>query len=165
MKPARIPATVLGATGVVGQRFVARLSQHPAFEVAHLCASERSAGKRYDAASAWRLAERWSRAPYGGLGARTLLAAYCYVVGGDHEHADPTRPILEQGRSSRGVSVGSGVWLGADVKVLDGATIGDGAIVGAGAVVRGDIPAMAVAVGMPARIVGSREPAVPGTQV
>jgi acetyltransferase-like isoleucine patch superfamily enzyme len=99
------------------------------------------------------------------IGAQTLLAAYCYVVGGDHEHADPTRPILEQGRSSKGVAVGSGAWLGADVKVLDGTTIGDGAIVGAGAVVRGDVPAMAVAVGMPARVVGRRDPAVPGTQL
>jgi acetyltransferase-like isoleucine patch superfamily enzyme len=98
------------------------------------------------------------------IGARTLLAAYCYVIGGDHEYADPTRPILEQPRSSKGVAIGGGAWLGAGVKVLDGASIGDGAIVGAGAVVRGDIPAKAIAVGMPARVVGSREAAAPGVE-
>ena len=98
------------------------------------------------------------------IGARTLLAAYCYVIGGDHEYADPTRPILEQPRSSKGVAIGAGAWLGAGVKVLDGASIGDGAIVGAGAVVRGDIPAKAIAVGMPARVVGSREAAAPGVE-
>jgi acetyltransferase-like isoleucine patch superfamily enzyme len=99
------------------------------------------------------------------IGARTLLAAYCYVVGGDHEYKDSTRPVLEQGRTSKGVAIGAGAWLGAGVKVLDGAIIGDGAIVGAGAVVRGEIPASAIAVGMPARVVGSREPAVPGANV
>src|SRR3954451_4869599 len=99
------------------------------------------------------------------IGARTLLAAYCYVVGGDHEYGDAALPILDQPRSSKGVAIGAGGWLGAGVKVLDGATIGDGAIVGAGAVVRGDIPAKAIAVGMPARVVGSREPRSPGVEV
>ena len=99
------------------------------------------------------------------IGARTLLAAYCYVVGGDHEYGDAALPILDQPRSSKGVAIGAGGWLGAGVKVLDGATIGDGAIVGAGAVVRGDIPAKAIAVGMPARVVGSREPRWPGVEV
>jgi acetyltransferase-like isoleucine patch superfamily enzyme len=98
------------------------------------------------------------------IGARTLLAAYCYVVGGDHEYGDSTRPILDQPRSSKGVAIGAGAWLGAGVKVLDGASVGDGAIIGAGAVVRGEIPAKAIAVGMPARVVGSREPAAPGAE-
>ncbi len=90
------------------------------------------------------------------IGARTLLAAYTYVIGGDHERTDPGRPILEQGRTSRGVTIGSGAWLGAGAKVLDGVTIGDLAVVGAGAVVTHDVPAQAVAVGIPARIVSTR---------
>jgi aspartate-semialdehyde dehydrogenase len=60
----KIPVTVLGATGVVGQRFVRRLAHHPLFRVEHLAASERSAGKRYRDACAWRL----DGEPYGGLG-------------------------------------------------------------------------------------------------
>ena len=51
----KIPVTVLGATGVVGQRLLRRLADHPWFEVAHLAASERSAGKRYGDLP-WRLA-------------------------------------------------------------------------------------------------------------
>ena len=43
-----IPVAVLGATGVVGQRFVARLARHPWFRVVALAASEQNAGKRYD---------------------------------------------------------------------------------------------------------------------
>ena len=42
----RIPVSVLGATGVVGQRFVRRLADHPWFELRHLAASPRSAGVR-----------------------------------------------------------------------------------------------------------------------
>jgi acetyltransferase-like isoleucine patch superfamily enzyme len=90
------------------------------------------------------------------VGEGTLLAAYCYLIGGDHDPSDADKPVIEQGRISRGVSVGAGAWLGAGVKVLDGVTIGDRAIVGAGAVVRSDIPAGATAVGIPARIVAGR---------
>ncbi len=52
----RIPVAVLGATGMVGQRFVQLLQDHPWFELAELAASDRSAGKRYAEAAAWRLA-------------------------------------------------------------------------------------------------------------
>jgi aspartate-semialdehyde dehydrogenase len=68
--PPRIPVTVLGATGVVGQRFVRRLARHPLFEVRHLAASERSTGKRYDQASVWRL----DGEPYAGLASQLLVA-------------------------------------------------------------------------------------------
>ena len=51
----RIDVGILGATGMVGQQFIARLSRHPWFRVAWLGASERSAGKQYRDAAAWRL--------------------------------------------------------------------------------------------------------------
>jgi acetyltransferase-like isoleucine patch superfamily enzyme len=90
------------------------------------------------------------------IGAHTLLAAYCYVIGGDHDWKDAGRPVLEQGRRGAGVTIGTGAWLGAGAKVLDGIHIGPGAIVGAGAVVNADVPEAAIAVGVPARVVGSR---------
>lgn len=92
------------------------------------------------------------------IGKDTLIAAYCYLIGGDHEFADPSRPVLDQGRRSRGIVVGAGAWLGAGAKILDGVTIGDRAIVGAGSVVRQAVPDGAVAVGVPARVVGDRQP-------
>lgn len=46
----KIPVGILGATGIVGQQYVARLSSHPLFEVVYLAASERSAGKTYEEA-------------------------------------------------------------------------------------------------------------------
>lgn len=51
----RISVAVLGATGLVGQRFVKLLSSHPFFEIKVLTASERSAGKRYKEAAHWLL--------------------------------------------------------------------------------------------------------------
>lgn len=94
------------------------------------------------------------------IGEDTLIAAYCYIIGGDHEFTDPSRPVLEQRRRSKGILVGSGAWLGAGAKILDGVTIGDRAIVGAGSVVRQAVPDGAVAVGVPARVIGDRQPEV-----
>jgi aspartate-semialdehyde dehydrogenase len=47
---------ILGATGTVGQRFIQLLEDHPQFEVTALAASDRSQGKTYAEACAWRLA-------------------------------------------------------------------------------------------------------------
>ena len=52
--PNRIPVGVLGATGAVGQKFVALLENHPWFELTELAASDRSAGKSYKDATVWR---------------------------------------------------------------------------------------------------------------
>jgi aspartate-semialdehyde dehydrogenase len=49
----KIPVSILGATGLVGQRLVRLLENHPWFEVADLVASDRSAGKRYGEAVRW----------------------------------------------------------------------------------------------------------------
>lgn len=50
-----IKVGVLGATGMVGQRFMALLDEHPWFKVTELVASERSAGKKYADAAPWHL--------------------------------------------------------------------------------------------------------------
>jgi aspartate-semialdehyde dehydrogenase len=51
----RIPVGILGATGIVGQRFIQMLEHHPWFEVAWVAASDRSEGKPYAEAARWRL--------------------------------------------------------------------------------------------------------------
>lgn len=51
----KIPVGILGATGMVGQRFIQTLEDHPWFEIDTLTASERSAGKKYEKAAKWNL--------------------------------------------------------------------------------------------------------------
>src|SRR6185295_16253787 len=51
-----IPVGILGATGMVGQQFIALLANHPWFTVEWLGASQRSEGKAFRDAAAWRLA-------------------------------------------------------------------------------------------------------------
>jgi aspartate-semialdehyde dehydrogenase len=53
--PNKYPIGILGATGMVGQRFIQLLEHHPWFEVAWLAASDRSSGKPYGEAAKWRL--------------------------------------------------------------------------------------------------------------
>jgi len=93
------------------------------------------------------------------VGPHGLFAAYTYLVGGGHEFEAVGVPVVDQPRSSRGITLGENVWLGAGAKVMDGVTIGDHVVVGAGAVVTDDLPAGAVAVGVPARVVRTREAA------
>jgi len=65
----KIPVAVLGATGMVGQRLLERLQGHPWFQVVALAASERSAGRPYREAAAWRLP---GQVTHGGLGDVTV---------------------------------------------------------------------------------------------
>jgi acetyltransferase-like isoleucine patch superfamily enzyme len=55
--------------------------------------------------------------------------------------------------SFKSVVIGKGVWIGANSTILPGVTIGDLAVVGAGSVVTRDVPAGAIVVGVPARVI------------
>jgi acetyltransferase-like isoleucine patch superfamily enzyme len=90
------------------------------------------------------------------VGKDVLMAAYSYIIGGDHDFSDASTAVLAQSRKSAGVSIGDGAWLGAGAKILDGVAIGEHAVIGAGAVVRDNVEPHAVAVGIPARVVSSR---------
>jgi virginiamycin A acetyltransferase len=54
------------------------------------------------------------------------------------------------------IIIGNDVFIGANVTILDGVTVGDGAVIGAGAVVSKNIPAYAIAVGSPVKIIKYR---------
>lgn len=93
------------------------------------------------------------------IGRDTLLAAYCYVVGGGHAFDRTDVPVIRQGRPSKGIDIGSGAWLGAGAAVLDGVSVGNDAVIGAHAVVTQDVPPFAIAAGAPARVVRDRREA------
>jgi acetyltransferase-like isoleucine patch superfamily enzyme len=92
---------------------------------------------------------------HGGLsiGDYVRIAAHCVLVPANHGIALDEGPIAEQPLSKRGIRIGNDVWLGAGVRVLDGAVIGDGCVVAAGAVVRGELEPYGVYAGVPARLV------------
>ena len=75
-------------------------------------------------------------------------------------HRDPGRgrPIMEGDLERAPVTIGDGADLGVGTLVLPGVSIGEGVQLGAGSVVNQDIPDFAVAVGVPVRVVGTREP-------
>lgn len=63
---------------------------------------------------------------------------------------------LSQFMATTPITVGHGVWIGANAVLLRGTTVGDGAVIGAGAVVSGDVPRYAIVAGNPARVVRTR---------
>lgn len=95
------------------------------------------------------------------IGNDVQIAPSCAFYPYDHA-VEPEQPISGQGFVSRGdIIVGDGAWLGTKAILLSGANIGPGAVVAAGAVVKGEIPARAIAAGVPAKIVGTRGGQVP----
>ncbi|HEY2166822.1 MAG TPA: acyltransferase [Jatrophihabitantaceae bacterium] len=90
------------------------------------------------------------------IGDSALIADGVYISDFDHNFADVTRPIKDQGIAKSRVRIDRDVWLGTKVTVCRGVLIGQGAVVGANAVVTRDLPPYAVAVGVPARIMKDR---------
>jgi acetyltransferase-like isoleucine patch superfamily enzyme len=90
------------------------------------------------------------------IGKKVLIAAYTYLVGGDHLHDRVDLPVIDQGRTAAGIDVDDHAWIGAHAVVADGARIGRDAVIGAGAVVLGEVPAFHVAAGVPARSIRDR---------
>ncbi|MBB1513863.1 sugar O-acetyltransferase [Tessaracoccus sp. MC1627] len=87
------------------------------------------------------------------------IGADCQI-GPNVQLLTPIHPIEPQPRrdkleAAKPISIGDNVWLGGGVIVCPGVTIGENAVIGAGSVVTRDIPANAVAVGNPARVIRS----------
>ncbi|GAA1998096.1 acyltransferase [Microbacterium ulmi] len=94
------------------------------------------------------------------LGEKALLAPRVTLTASNYGIASGVPP-MDQPKREQDIVIGAGTWLGAGVVVLAGVTIGDGAIIAAGAVVTKDVPADAIAGGVPARIIGWRPGATP----
>ena len=84
------------------------------------------------------------------------IASGCAFYSYDHGVA-PSLLIGKQPLETKGkILVEDDAWLGFGVIVLSGVHIGKGAVIGAGSVVTHDVPAGAIAVGSPARVIKSR---------
>jgi acetyltransferase-like isoleucine patch superfamily enzyme len=87
------------------------------------------------------------------IGDDVYTGPYVYITDQNHGYSDPALPIGRQWPVNSAVSIGAGSWLGAGAVILPGSVIGKNVVVAAGAVVRGKIPDLSVAAGVPARIV------------
>lgn len=97
------------------------------------------------------------------------IASHAYITDVDHEYGDrevvePRRPSLTRLNLNRTVTgpiapkpvrIGRGTWIGKGATVLGGSDVGAHSVIGAHSVVRGRIPDHSIAVGAPARVVGS----------
>ena len=103
------------------------------------------------------------------IGKFCSLARNVDIGGFDHDYRKVTtmpRFRLDQITGKKGVAtthdefcnIGNDVWVAAGTQILHKAKVEDGAIVGGGAVVTKDIPPYAIAVGVPAKVIGFRFP-------
>ena len=90
------------------------------------------------------------------IGDDVRIAAHTVITPMNHVYSDANTPIRMQGETTRGVTIGNDVWVGAGVKILDGVTIGRGCVIGAGSVVTRSVEPFSIAVGVPARVIGRR---------
>lgn len=95
---------------------------------------------------------------HGGLtiGRNTMIAAHTVIIPSNHRFDDVALPIIRQGETSLGITIGDDVWIGSGARILDGVTIGRGCVVGAAAVVTQSLEPNSVAIGVPARVVRAR---------
>jgi acetyltransferase-like isoleucine patch superfamily enzyme len=101
------------------------------------------------------------------IGDRVAINSFCRLFGhgsiviGEDTQIGPGSLITTTGHDYqsdlkeqfRPVTVGKGVWIGANVTILSGVEIGDSAVIGAGSVVTRNIPPRTIAVGVPARVI------------
>lgn len=90
------------------------------------------------------------------IGTGVRIADHVTIVASNHRFNDTTKFIYMQPVSGKGIVIEDDVWIGSGVRILDGVTVGQGSVIGAGAVVSRSIPPYSIAVGVPARRVGSR---------
>jgi serine acetyltransferase len=84
-----------------------------------------------------------------------VISAFTTVIDSDHTVTGDAANVLWNPLETSPVRIGAGTWIGERVAVLRGSSIGRGCVIGANSVVRGEIPDHSIAVGAPARVVGS----------
>ena len=87
------------------------------------------------------------------IGNHVNLAQGITVTALNHNFTDTSKRIDEQGISTKQVTLGDDVWIGANAVILPGVTIGRHVVVAAGAVVTKDVPDNCIVGGVPAKVI------------
>lgn len=96
------------------------------------------------------------------LGSQVAVGPGTVIRAANHCFAQRDVPIMRQGHAPGRVIIDDDVWIGANCVITPGAHIGRGAVVGAGAVVTRDVPPFSIVGGVPARLIGWRDPSRQG---
>lgn len=91
------------------------------------------------------------------IGSNVLIGQTVNMHSERHVIEDTCMPIRDQGISYQGILIEDDVWIGSKATILDGVIIGKSAVIGAGAVVTKSIPPYGIAVGIPARVIATRD--------
>lgn len=86
------------------------------------------------------------------IGNNCLIGPNVVMRTAGHRFDNPDIVIQKQGHIIGDIQIEDDVWIGSNAVIVGGVHIGRGAVIGAGAVVTKDIPSMAVAVGVPAKV-------------
>jgi acetyltransferase-like isoleucine patch superfamily enzyme len=87
------------------------------------------------------------------IGNNVILAQNVVLSGLNHGYEDVSKPIRSQPVKTKQISIDDDCWIGANVVITAGITIGKHAVIAGGSVVTKDVPAFAVAVGNPAKVI------------
>lgn len=89
------------------------------------------------------------------IGNNVSAAPGVFMTASDYQFVSGTG-FRMQPKREKNIVIGDDVWLGVGVIITAGVTVGDGCVIGAGAVVTKSLPAGCIAVGVPAKAVGTR---------
>ena len=90
------------------------------------------------------------------LGPNCLIGFESILLSSTHNASQVGIPVQDQGMFGAKIVIGERAWLGTRCVLLPGTSVGDDSIVAAAAVVTKPVPALTVAAGVPARILGPR---------
>ena len=90
------------------------------------------------------------------IGSRVMMGQRVAIHSQNHNFADTSVPIQQQGTTQLGVRIEDDCWIGSGVVILDGVTVGRGSVLSAGSVVTKDVPSGSVIGGVPAKVLRSR---------
>lgn len=90
------------------------------------------------------------------IGAHSMIGPFTSVIGNNYRYDRLDIPIALQQKTSKGITIGSGTWIGANAVILDGARIGNGVIVTPNSVVSGRVKDNLVVQGNPAKPIFKR---------